>query len=61
MKKPFLSNFESDNYSVNNLDEDSTITTERVESSDCDLSNIGETVTRSLEDTDCDNIIKYTF
>ncbi|WP_419678438.1 hypothetical protein ACN2EN_05285 [Aliarcobacter lanthieri] len=40
MKKPFLSNFESDNYSVNNLDEDSTIDTESIETSDYDYSII---------------------
>jgi hypothetical protein len=40
MKKPFLSNFESESYVLNNLDDDSTIITENVETSDYDYSII---------------------
>jgi hypothetical protein len=57
VKKPFLSNFESDSYILSNLNDDSTLTTESTESSDSDLINIGETITRSIEDTDCDYIM----
>ncbi|WP_419678439.1 hypothetical protein ACN2EN_05290 [Aliarcobacter lanthieri] len=40
MEKPFLSNFESESYILNTLDDDSTILTESTETSDYDYSII---------------------
>lgn len=58
MNKPFLANFESDLIVSSSLDDDSTVCTESTETDDYDEILIGETMTKSIEDSDYDNFIE---